>query len=69
MGLMGTQPPNELLPLYSREEISVEQAVGHILQNLVEMQKSNEELRKELEALKKENARLRAFVGMDGKKE
>ena len=56
---MGTQPPDELLPRYARGDMTPEQAVGHILQNMVEMQKSLEELRTEIE-------RLKAFVGMEG---
>ena len=55
---MSAYTPDELLPKYSREEISAEQAVGYILQNLVQMQKSIEEMRKEIE-------RLKAFVGME----
>ena len=66
---MGTQPSHVLLQRYSREDITPEQAVGYILQNMVEMQKSMEELQKEYEALKKENERLRAFVGMEKNEE
>jgi len=54
---MDTQPPDELLRRYSRGDLTVEQAVGHILQNMVEMQKSIEELWKEIK-------RLKVFVGM-----
>lgn len=55
---MGTMPIGELLLLYAREEITQEQVLGHILQNLVEIQKLLEELRKDIE-------RLKAFVGME----
>jgi hypothetical protein len=61
---MGTMPVDELFQLFSREDITDQQALGHILQNMVQMQKSLDELRKEYEALRKENERLKAFVGM-----
>ncbi len=32
---MGTMPPSELLKLWKLEHITVEMAVGHILQNLI----------------------------------
>ena len=35
---MGTMPPKELLDLWTRDDISVEMAIGHILQNLVKLQ-------------------------------
>jgi hypothetical protein len=62
---MGTRPFHELLPLYAREEITPEQTLGYILQNLVEMEKSMEELRREYAALKEAYERLKAFVGME----
>jgi len=62
---MGTRPFDELLALYSREEITPEQALGYILQNLVQMQKSIDKQRLEIEALKEEVERLKAFVGME----
>ena len=66
---MGTVTPDELLRLYTLEEITTEQAVGHIVQNLAQIKKSLETLRKELETLKKEDERLKAFVGMgEGKR-
>lgn len=34
---MGTMDPNELLKLWTLEQVSVEMAIGHILQNLVKM--------------------------------
>ena len=34
---MGTMTPSELLKLWKLEKLSVEMAVGHILQNLVNM--------------------------------
>ena len=58
---MGTPSPNELLPLYSREEITPEQAVGYILQNLARMERTLEALRRDIE-------RLKAFTGMEERK-
>ena len=55
---MGTMTPDELLGKYAREELTPEQAVGHIVQNLVKIQKSIEALRKDIE-------RLKGFVGME----
>ena len=37
---MSTIPPRELLHRWQLEKISVEMAIGHILQNLVNTQKS-----------------------------
>jgi len=34
---MGTMPPQDLLKKWEREEITVEMAVGHILQHLVKI--------------------------------
>ena len=35
---MGTMPPKDLLALWARDNMSVEMAVGHILQNLTTLQ-------------------------------
>jgi hypothetical protein len=35
---MGTITPNELLRLWELEKITIEMAVGHVLQNMVKMQ-------------------------------
>ncbi len=35
---MGTIPPQDLLKKWQREEITVEMAIGHILQNLAKIQ-------------------------------
>lgn len=35
---MGTMPPKELLTLWTREDMTVEMAIGHILQNLTKLQ-------------------------------
>jgi len=37
---MGTITPTELLKQWELEKITVEMAIGHILQNLVKMQKT-----------------------------
>lgn len=38
--IMGTVTPTKLLNLWAQENISVEMAIGHILQNLVLQQKN-----------------------------
>lgn len=35
---MGTMPPQELLKLWTLEKLSEKMAIGHILQNLVQIQ-------------------------------
>jgi hypothetical protein len=58
---MGTMTPQELLRLYTLEKITDQQALGHMLQNLVRMQA-------ELEALSETRfdvERLKAFTGME----
>jgi hypothetical protein len=35
---MGTMPPKDLLALWARDNMPVEMAVGHILQNLTTLQ-------------------------------
>ncbi|HXV97362.1 MAG TPA: hypothetical protein VEC93_02995 [Anaerolineae bacterium] len=37
---MATITPNELLSLWTREKITIDMAIGHILQNLVDMQRA-----------------------------
>jgi hypothetical protein len=57
---MGAMTPQELLRLYTLEQITLEQAMGYALQNLVRMQA-------ELDALSKVEfkvERLIAFTGM-----
>ena len=39
---MGTTTPDELLKLWKLENITVEMAIGHILQNLVKMQRTHD---------------------------
>ncbi len=38
--MMSTMPPSELLKLWTLEKVTVEMAIGHILQNLVKTQTS-----------------------------
>ena len=42
---MATLPPKELLALWKREQLSVEMATGHMLQQLVAQQSTNEALK------------------------
>jgi hypothetical protein len=37
---MGTMPPAELLRLWQQEKLTAEMAVGYIIQNLVNLQRS-----------------------------
>ena len=39
---MGTESPNDLLKLWKLEKMSVEMAIGHILQNLAKQQEAIE---------------------------
>ncbi|MCP4372637.1 MAG: hypothetical protein GY797_31695 [Deltaproteobacteria bacterium] len=39
---MGTMPPKELLTLWARDDMPIEMAVGHMLQNLAKLQASVE---------------------------
>lgn len=55
---MSTVSPAELLQLYAREEITFEQVIGHILQNMVKMHKSQQDARIDMD-------RVMAFVGME----
>ncbi len=66
---MNTHKPQDLLTLWAREEPPPEMMVGHILQNLVEMEQrytaqtiTNLALKKELDRLEAELQALRAEV-------
>ncbi len=39
---MGTMTPEKLLQLWKLEKISAEMAIGHVLQNLIELQTAHE---------------------------
>ena len=41
---MGTKTPNELLADWKLEKITTEQAIGHILQNIVRLEKEYHDL-------------------------
>jgi len=58
---MGTVTPDELLRLYTLEKITIEMSIGHILQNLVILQKAMERVGE----LERDVERLVAFTGMD----
>lgn len=56
---MGTLPPDQLLKLWEREELTVEQAIGHLLQQICRLQTALEagnishyQLRAEVNSLK-----------------
>jgi len=57
---MSTLPPKELLSLWSREELSVEMATGHVLQHLVAMQTTIETLKTAVSILQGQIDRLNA---------
>lgn len=50
---MGTYTPEKLLQLWQREEILVEAVIGHILQNLVNLQKNFDHQKQTLNNLQK----------------
>jgi hypothetical protein len=58
---MGTITPAELLRLYTLEKITDQQALGHVLQNLVRMQATLEAL----SGVEFKVDRLIAFTGME----
>jgi len=62
---MGTMTPAELLRLYTLEKITDQQAIGHMLQNLVRIHalvESQGNMQFDVE-------RLKAFVGMETEQE
>jgi hypothetical protein len=59
---MGTMPPKELLILWTRDDIPVEMAVGHLVQNLVKLQTAVEVNRLEIYQLQ---TTLENLVGKD----
>ncbi len=48
---MTTHTPQELLSLWAREKISIEMAVGHILQNLVTLTRVDEAISARIDRL------------------
>jgi hypothetical protein len=61
---MGTVPPKELLKKWECEEITVEMAVGHILQNLVQLMTIIEAFKTSLRKLRTDVDSLIAHTGM-----
>jgi len=51
---MGTLPPNELLQLWTREDMSAEMAIGHVLQHLVKIQTTLDSLNRAIATLRAE---------------
>lgn len=58
---MGTVNPRELLRLYTLEKITLEQAVGYALQNLVILYEALETIDK----MRLDIERMKAFMGME----
>jgi ABC-type transporter Mla subunit MlaD len=55
---MGTMPPEELARLWRQEHISVEMAIGHITQNLVQLQGALDANRQVLQASLEQHRQL-----------
>ncbi len=61
---MGTIPPQEILKQWQLEQMTVEMAVGHILQNLVEFHESMAQLTRSLYKMRADVDRLIAYTQM-----
>jgi hypothetical protein len=61
---MGTLSPQELLKKWEHEEITVEMAIGHILQHLVKMLAALETIKTTLRKLRADVDSLMAHIGM-----
>jgi hypothetical protein len=61
---MATVTPNELLRLWTREKITIDMAIGHILQNLVDMQRAYDARNLTLYHLRADVDSLIAHTGM-----
>lgn len=57
---MATMPPDELLRLWSRESLTSEMAIGHLIQNLVQQQAALTAMQSSLAGLRKEVERTAA---------
>jgi hypothetical protein len=57
---MATMPPDELLRLWSRESLTSEMAIGHLIQNLVQQQTTLAAMQASLTALRKDIERAAA---------
>lgn len=61
---MGTLPPQELLKKWEHEEITVEMAIGHILQHLVKILAALETIKITLRKLRADVDSLIAHTGI-----
>ena len=61
---MGTMPPQELLNKWKREEITIEMAIGHILQHLAKIQTAIDAINLTLYNLRATVDSLIAHTGM-----
>ena len=61
---MGTFPPDELLKMWQREELTVEMAAGHIVQNLVQLHERLERVTGSLLKVRQDVDSLIAHTGM-----
>jgi len=61
---MGTLPAKELLKKWEREELTVEMAIGHILQHLVKLLAALEAIKVTLRNLRADVDSLIAHTGM-----
>ena len=57
---MATVPPDELLRLWSRESLTSEMAIGHLIQNLVQQQAALAAMQSTLSGLRKDVERIAA---------
>jgi hypothetical protein len=63
--VMSTMAPEKLLNLWKREEISVEMAIGHILQNLVKLETAHDAYTIAVDNLQANVNDLIAHTGME----
>lgn len=61
---MSTVTPEELLRLWKLENIPLEMAMGHVLQNLVKQQKAQDALNQMIANLRADVDRLIAHTGL-----
>jgi hypothetical protein len=61
---MGTISPQELLKKWQIEEITIEMAIGHLIQNVVKLYKTIEKLTNSLYNLRADVDSLIAHTGM-----
>ena len=61
---MGTFPPDELLKMWQREDLTVDQAAGHIVQNLVHLQARLEQFKDSLLKVRQDVDSLIAHTGL-----